>query len=217
VRRFEVGDIPMPMQVSLLRVLQEGEIERLGGKEAVKVDVRLLAATHKDLKKLVADGLFREDLYYRLNVIALNVPPLRERQGDVTLLATAFLKRFCDKHKKSIEGFDVDCLNALEQWRYPGNVRELENAIERAVVLCQERELRVGDLPEDMRKKVAPLVRVNEVRFRAGETTMEQLEHQAINATMAHTGGDKTRAAKLLGISIRTLYRRLDRDGAVGE
>jgi two-component system response regulator HydG len=209
----EVGDIPPPMQVKLLRALQEGEIERLGGQAPVKVDVRVVAATHVDLQERVKQGRFREDLYYRLDVVSLRVPPLREREGDVALLASTFLTRHAARHGRRIEGFEPRALWALSSWSWPGNVRELSHAIERAVVLCPEGSaLRFDDLPPVVRDAspgdVAAAERV--LHFRVGQMTLPQMERAAIDATMAFVGGDKVQAAKLLGLSLRTLYRRLD-------
>jgi two-component system response regulator HydG len=211
----EVGDIPLGMQVKLLRVLQEGEIERLGGAETVPVDVRVIAATHKDLRELVASGEFREDLYYRLDVISLEVPPLREREGDVPVLAMHFLKRFSDKHNKQVVSIEQSALDAMVAWSYPGNVRELENAIERAVVLCPSDTLRFDDLPAQFREGSGTVERAESgerIVFRVG-ARLDQLEHAAIDATLRYAQGDKKLAAKLLGVSLRTLYRRLEDRG----
>ncbi|MEN9723057.1 MAG: hypothetical protein RJB38_1043, partial [Pseudomonadota bacterium] len=131
----EIGEIPLQMQVKLLRALQERVIRRVGGNDDIKIDVRIVAATNRNLENAVKAGTFREDLYYRLNVILLETPPLRDRKGDVRLLAEAFLKKFCKKFSKELEGFEEQALLALESYRWPGNVRELENAIERAVAL----------------------------------------------------------------------------------
>lgn len=211
----EVGDIPLGMQVKLLRVLQEGEIERLGGRETVPVDVRVVAATHVDLAERVAEGRFREDLFYRLDVIRITLPPLREREGDVPVLAMYFLKRFAEKHKKAVVSLEQRALDALVSWSFPGNVRELENAIERAVVLCPGDALRLEDLPDAIKKNTGGAAETGDaITFRVG-TPLEQLERAAIDATLRHTGGDKQLTAKLLGVSLRTLYRRLgERDEA---
>ena len=205
----EVGDIPLGMQVKLLRVLQEGEIERLGGSETVPVDVRLVAATHKDLAELVREGRFREDLYYRLDVIRISLPPLREREGDVAVLAMFFLKRFAEKHRKPVVSIEQRALEALSSWSFPGNVRELENAIERAVVLCPGEALRLEDFPDGIKRNAGAALEAGDtITFRVG-TPLEQLERAAIDATLRHTGGDKQLTAKLLGVSLRTLYRRI--------
>lgn len=212
----EVGDIPMAMQVKLLRALQEGEIERLGGTSPVSVDVRVVAATNRSLKQRVEEGLFREDLYYRLDVISLQLPALKEREGDIPLLASYFLKRFSDKHQKKVLALEKAALDALQLWHWPGNVRELENAIERGVVLASESTLQVSDLPQPI-QNAASVINPNRsgptIQFRVG-STMEQLERAAIQATLRHTGGDKQLTAKLLGTSVRTLYRRLEDEDA---
>ena len=209
----EVGDIPPPMQVKLLRALQEGEIERLGGQGPIKVDVRVVAATHVDLRERVKDGRFREDLYYRLDVVSLRVPPLREREGDVAVLASTFLTLHAARHGRRIDGFEPRALLALSSWTWPGNVRELSHAIERAVVLCPDGSaLRFDDLPPAVRDASPGDAVVAEklLHFRVGQMTLPQMERAAIDATMAFVGGDKVQAAKLLGLSLRTLYRRLD-------
>lgn len=218
----EVGDIPLGMQVKLLRVLQEGQIERLGGGDPVRVDVRVVAATHVDLKEKVAAGQFREDLYYRLDVVNVDLPPLREREGDVPVLAMHFLKRFADKHNKPVVSLEQRALEALCSWPFPGNVRELENAIERAVVLCPGDALRLEDLPAAIREVFGhPQLPEGKDRitFRVG-VTMAQLERAAIDSTLRYAKGDKNLTAKLLGVSLRTIYRRLEspeRDDGVVE
>jgi two-component system, NtrC family, response regulator HydG len=220
----EVGDIPPPMQVKLLRVLQEGEIERLGGSSPVRVDVRVVAATHVDLKERVKTGAFREDLYYRLDVITLRLPPLRERDGDIPVLAMHFLKRLSERHHKKVNSIEPRALQALASWSFPGNVRELENAIERAVVLAPSETLRFEDLPAQLHGPSTTHpdgaaattsgtsgtsgTTGQTLTFRVGQT-LEQIERACIDATLRHTGGDKALTAKLLGLSLRTLYRRL--------
>jgi two-component system response regulator HydG len=207
----EVGEMPLPMQVKLLRVLQEGEVERLGGSAPVAVDVRVVAATHVDLHERVRRGTFREDLYYRLDVVTLRLPPLREREGDVPLLASAWLAIHSARHERTIDGIEPRALQALTAWRYPGNVRELSHAIERAVVLCPDGSpLRLEDLPPAIQEAAGVVSPVETLSFRVGHMTLPQLERAAIDATMGFVHGDKVQAAKLLGVSLRTLYRRLD-------
>ncbi len=155
----EIGDIPPPTQVRLLRVLQEGEIKRVGAADSVRVDVRVIAATHRDLPKLVKSGKFREDLFYRLNVINIPLPPLRERVEDVPLLAHHFLRRYAERLSKKVRSVAPEALELLSSYRWPGNVRELENAIERAVVLCRAETVLQGDLPPAITGRTAPLVR----------------------------------------------------------
>ncbi|WP_224369496.1 sigma-54-dependent transcriptional regulator [Hyalangium versicolor] len=207
----EVGEMPLSAQVKLLRVLQEGEIERLGGTQTVKVDVRLVAATNKDLQKEVAEGRFREDLYYRLNVVEIRVPALASRREDIPLLADAFLRRFAAKNSKSLRGFSEEALRILENYAWPGNVRELEHAVERAVVLARGEVLEASDLPESVRK--GPLGSAGQLVIPIG-TPMEEIERRVIHETLRHTKGDKTLAARLLGIAARTIYRKLEREAS---
>jgi two-component system response regulator HydG len=155
----EIGDIPLATQVRLLRVLQEGEIKRVGSADAIKVDVRVIAATHRDLPKLVKAGRFREDLFYRLNVINIQLPPLRERVEDVPLLSHHFLRRYADRLGKKVRSLSPEAIELLCGYRWPGNVRELENAIERAVVLCRSEAVTPPDLPPAVTGRTAPLVR----------------------------------------------------------
>ena len=207
----EIGEISPSVQVKLLRVLQEGEIERLGGKSQ-KIEIRLVAATNKDLRRAVAEGRFREDLYYRLNVIAVHVPPLRDRRDDIPLLADHFLGRFRQKNNKPVQGFTRAALDVLSDYDWPGNVRELENAVERAVVLSKASVIDVEDLPRELRSGGA-LVHAGAGRSLAIEigTPLEEIEMRVINETLKHTRGDKRLAAQLLGIATRTIYRKLDR------
>ena len=208
----EVSEIPLPMQVKLLRALQEGEIERLGGTGVVHVDVRVVAATQVDLRDRVQAGTFREDLYYRLDVVSMRLPPLREREGDIALLANAWLAIHTARHDRRVEGIEPHAWQALLSWTYPGNVRELSHAIERAVVLCPEGSaLRFEDLPPVIKQHAGgeqPFQ--GALTFRVGQMSLPQIERAAIDATMQFAHGDKVQAAKLLGVSLRTLYRRLD-------
>ncbi|MEW5848450.1 MAG: sigma-54 dependent transcriptional regulator [Myxococcota bacterium] len=205
----EIGDLPLAMQVKLLRVLQDGEIERLGGGTPRKVDVRIIAATHRDLKQYVAEGKFREDLFFRLNVITLYIPPLRDRREDIALLASHFFQRHCQKHNKPLRGLSSEALEALMAHPWRGNVRELENAMERAVVLCRGDTVQRADLPDEVANAVGPVPSAEELTFRVG-TPLAEVERQFIKATLAKCGDDKTLAARLLGISARTIYRRLE-------
>jgi two-component system, NtrC family, response regulator HydG len=202
----EIGDMSAQAQVRLLRVLQEGELERLGGTQVVKVDVRVVAATNKDLRKEVQEGRFREDLYYRLNVIEVRIPSLRERREDVMLLAETFVRRFAAKNQRSIKGFTDAARSTLENYAFPGNVRELEHVIERAVVLCRGELIDDGDLPESVRK--GPTGSASQIVIGIG-TPMEEVERRVILETLRHTRGDKNLAARLLGIAARTIYRKL--------
>ncbi len=212
----EVGEMSPAVQVKLLRVLQDGVVERLGGTQPVQVDVRIIAATNKDLAAEVRAGRFREDLFYRLNVVAVRLPPLRDRREDIPLLASAFLRRLAGKNAKPLTGFTTSALAALESYGWPGNVRELEHAVERAVVLSRGELVDEQDLPEAVRRAQtasgagAP---PGAIVIAIG-TPMEEVERLVIKETLRHTRGDKTLAAQLLGIAARTIYRKLDRDDA---
>jgi two-component system, NtrC family, response regulator HydG len=207
----EVAEMTPSAQVKLLRVLQEGELERLGGTQTVKVDVRLVAATNKDLSREVAEGRFREDLYYRLNVVEMRIPSLASRREDVPLLADHFLRRFAAKNSKPVRGFSPETLEILENYAWPGNVRELEHAVERAVVLSRTDTIEVTDLPDTVRK--GPVGHASQLVIPIG-TPMEEIERRVIHETLRHTKGDKTLAARLLGIAARTIYRKLERESA---
>jgi len=212
----EVGEMSSATQVKLLRVLQDGMVERLGGKQPVQVDVRIVAATNKDIAAEVRSGRFREDLFYRLNVIAVRLPPLREKREDIPLLASAFLRRLAEKHGKSLTGFTQEALEALETFAWPGNVRELEHAVERAVVLSRGELVGESDLPEIVRRShptAGAAASPGSITIAIG-TPMEEVERLVIRETLRHTRGDKSLAAQLLGIAARTIYRKLDRDEA---
>ncbi len=205
----EVSEIPKPIQVKLLRFLQEREFERVGGDETIRVDVRIVAATNRDLRAMVEDGTFREDLFYRLNVVRLDVPPLRARTSDITLLAESFLRRFAEEEEKSLDGFTDQALAALLEYPWPGNVRELQNAIEQAVVLAEGTRIEPGDLP------IAPVDQpaLDPVQLMVPGVTMAELERYAILKTLESVGGSPTKAAKILGISRRTIQYRLQAYG----
>jgi two-component system response regulator HydG len=202
----EICEISQQVQVKLLRVLQEGEIDRLGGKTE-KVDIRLVAATNKDLAQEVRAGRFREDLYYRLNVIAVQVPPLRDRCEDIPLLADFFLRRYADKNGKALRGIAQEAMERLSAHSWPGNVRELENAIERAVVLTKEQVIQSSDLPRDVAGESGAAA--GSITVPIG-TPLEEVERRLIHETLRQTKGDKRLAAQLLGIATRTIYRRLE-------
>ncbi len=206
----EIGETSPSLQVRLLRVLQEGEIERVGGQEVVPVDVRVLAATNKNLEDEVKAGRFREDLFYRLNVIQVQLPPLRARHGDVAILAEHFLRRFGEKNKKLVRGFSEAALKALDAYHWPGNVRELENTVERAVVLTRGEVVGLDDLPPAVAKAVGEERGPSDGVFIPFGTTLEEVERRLILETLQRCGGDKKTAARLLGIAARTIYRKLD-------
>jgi two-component system response regulator HydG len=209
----EVGEMSPSTQVRLLRILQEGEFERLGSNKTIKVDLRLVAATNRDLEKAVAEGRFREDLYYRLNVIHITIPPLRERVGDVALLANFFLRRYAKKNDKKVEGITSRAMDCLCKHEWPGNVRELENIVERAVVLSADNVIDIDDLPQKVVGAVenGPISTVDTrgIYLPVG-TTMEDAEMALLKETLKATGGDKNLAAKLLGVATRTIYRKLE-------
>jgi two-component system response regulator HydG len=201
----EIGDMSANLQMKLLRVLQEGEFDRVGGTRPVRVDVRVVAATNIELERAVAEKRFREDLYYRLRVIQIDLPPLRARKEDIPLLVEHFVRRYAAKNDKPITGLEADAMAALLEHPWPGNVRELENTIERAVVLAHGTRLRLEDLAPEMRRTAAPAT----VTFTLG-TTLAEIERRMIAETLRHTLGDKVRAAALLGITARTIYRKLE-------
>jgi two-component system response regulator HydG len=202
----EIGEIPMATQVKLLRVLQERAFERVGGNESISVDVRVIAATNRDLAADVREGRFREDLYYRLNVVHVEMPPLRVRGADVIVLANHFLRRFAEENHKPVQAFSDEARAKILAHRWPGNVRELENAIERAVVLCEGSTLGEDDLPVD----VAPL---SHGTLRIPGATMAEVERHVILSTLEATNGSTVKAAEMLGISIRTIQYRLNEYG----
>ena len=201
----EVGDMSLTLQAKLLRCIQEGEFERVGGTETLKVDVRLIAATSQDLLEAIAARRFRDDLYYRLNVISIHVPPLRERTGDIPLLIGHFIRKYTAETGRKIEGITQDCLEAMAAYPWPGNVRELENIIEQLVVMARAPLLRKEDLPATIRQEG----RRRDVMVLPVGTTLEQIEQAAIRETLAITDGNKEQAAALLGIHVATLYRKL--------
>jgi two-component system response regulator HydG len=203
----EIGEISPAVQVKLLRVLQDGKFERLGGTRTIDADVRILAATNKDLHKEVEERRFREDLFYRLNVINIRIPSLRERKDDVQLLALHFLRLYADKNNKPIDGFTEEAMLALTSYDWPGNVRELENAIERAVVFTNGKQIPLSVLPQNVSAFAESR---HSLTFKIG-TPLRELERKAIDITLQHTRGDKNMAARLLGIATRTIYRHLER------
>ncbi len=206
----EISELYPELQVKLLRVLEERKIMRVGGSDLLDVDFRLIAATNRDLEKEVAEGRFREDLYYRLKVVTLHIPPLRERPGDVPLLAEHFLTQFCEDHGKEPKRFSEEALEALARFAWPGNVRELKNQIESLVVFHQGDEIKARDLPYELRSGTAVPAGDGRVQPRSGPTrTMAEIERQAILETLERTGGHRAEAAKLLEIGLRTLQRKL--------
>jgi two-component system response regulator HydG len=204
----EIGEVSPAVQVKLLRVLQDQKFERLGGTRTIDADVRILAATNKDLQKEVEERRFREDLFYRLNVISIRIPSLRERKDDIQLLAMHFLKTYADRNQKKVEGFSEDAMLALTSYDWPGNVRELENAIERAVVFTSGKLVPLSVLPQNVSTFGESK---HSLTFKIG-TPLRELERRAIEITLQHARGDKNLAARLLGVATRTIYRHLERE-----
>jgi two-component system response regulator HydG len=204
----EIGEVPPAVQVKLLRILQEETFERLGSNKTVKVDVRIIAATNKDLAAMVKQGQFREDLYWRLNVISLQLPSLKERREDIPNLVQHFINRFSRKNGKEMKGLESKAMEILLGYEWPGNVRELENVIERSVVLDRDGIIGTDDLPADILSDSIPAM--ESVTIPLG-TPMEEVERILMEETLKRTKGDKGLASKLLGISTRTLYRKMDK------
>ena len=196
----EIGEMSANIQVHLLRVLEEKEFTRVGGNELVKVDVRVISATNRDVKQAVANGQFREDLYYRLNVVNIELPPLRQRREDIPLLAQHFLKKFAVENQKEITDFSPEATDFLLKYEWPGNVRELENAIERAVILAKNSCIEVADLSQ---QNLVP------THSTSPGTNLKQVEKTHIQDVLTETGGNYTKAARVLGISRMTLYNKI--------
>ncbi len=231
----EVGELPLSMQVKLLRAIQERCFRKVGGTEDVRVDVRIIAATNRDLEAGVAKGTFREDLYYRLNVIQIKTPPLRDRKGDVRLLAESFLRKFSERFKKELHAFEPDAMAALERYPWPGNVRELENVVERAVTLANGHALPLEGLPAAIlgavsaapsapRPSQAPApgagtgpLSLPSPEFSSGVLDLDRIlgdvERAYLQAALEAAQGNKTRAAELLSITFRSLRYRLKKLG----
>ncbi len=211
----EIGEMAPILQAKLLRVLQEREVDRVGGKEPIRIDVRVIATTNRDLTSLVKAGAFREDLYYRLNVIRLTIPPLRSRGGDIPLLVDFFCKRYGREFGKEGVRCGAAALKRLCAHSWPGNVRELENSVQRAVALCLDSEITVEDLFVAPASSDAAEERraLPEPDLPGSGTTMRDMERQLISRTLEKTGGNRTHAAKVLGISLRTLRNKLNEFG----
>ena len=208
----EVSEMPLSMQVKLLRVLQERELVRVGGEETITVDVRVIAATNKPLMKEIEEGRFREDLYYRLNVIALNVPALRDRREDIPLLANRFLTLFAEKNKKPVKGFSPQAMDSMLQYRWPGNVRELMNAVERSVVMSRHEYIDLEELPLEIKEGARVNDRNDQVPASSISSTdvpLAEIEKQTILRTLEAVEGNKSEAARRLGITRKTLHKKL--------
>ncbi|ATE59089.1 PEP-CTERM-box response regulator transcription factor [Thauera sinica] len=201
----EIGDLPMPLQAKLLRFLQERVIERIGGREEIPVDVRIVCATHRDLKTQISEGLFREDLYYRLAEIVVDIPPLRQRQGDAVLLAHAFVQRFSRENGRAGLALSDDAVSAIEAHAWPGNVRELENCLKRAVIMADGNRITADDLGLNPVEDEVEMLNLRQVR--------DEAERRAVLRVMARTNGNVARAAEILGISRPSLYDLINRFG----
>ena len=207
----EIGELTPSVQVKLLRFLQEREFQRLGGNQTIRSDVRIISATNRDLESKVADGTFREDLFYRLNVVVMNIPPLREKKEDISLLINHFVGRFSAENGKKIEGLSSEAMDLLLKYDYPGNVRELENIIERAVVIARDSVISVKDLP--FRKIPSQYPGSQKIKKGSLKDSIEELEQQLIEQAMGEAAHNQTKAAELLGISERMLRYKLKKYG----
>jgi two-component system NtrC family response regulator len=211
----EIGEMSLNLQVKLLRVLQEHEFQRIGGNKDIKVDVRILAATNKDLKEEVDAGTFRGDLYFRLNVVHIQVPPLRERRADIPLLTAHFIQKFAEKLGRRITQVDSDVMASLYRYSWPGNVRELENVIERAIVLCKNKVIKQDDLPAEI--KNSPETRESLDHLISWEKplaeTLDNIEEQIIRQALTKAGNVQAQAAKNLGISRSNLQYKMKKYG----
>jgi DNA-binding NtrC family response regulator len=204
----EIGEISQNVQIKMLRVLEDKTFERVGGEETLEVDVRVIAATNRDLKAAIDKGDFREDLYYRLNVVNMNIPPLRERKEDIPLLLAAFVKEFSQENGKNIEAIEPKARMVLYGYSWPGNVRELKNCIESAVVMSKSNIITVDDLPPHIRSDTDQ----GYVKVSMG-STLADIEREVIRATVAQQNGNKTKAAEVLGIGRKTLHRKIQEYG----
>jgi two-component system response regulator HydG len=204
----EIGEVPPAVQVKLLRILQQGSFERLGSNKTLSTDTRIIAATNKNLASMVKEGLFREDLYWRLNVISIELPRLKDRREDIPNLVQHFINRFSKKNGKAVVGIESKAMETLLKYEWPGNVRELENVVERCVVLDKDAIIGADDLPREL--TTTGINSMDSVTIPLG-TPMEEVERILMEETLKHTKGDKGLASKLLGISTRTLYRKMDK------
>ena len=202
----EIAHLPLDAQAKLLRVIEHREFERLGGRQTIEVDARLVALTNADLKNAVERRAFRDDLFYRLNVVQIQIPPLRERAADLDELSTGFLRTFAAKHGRVAKAFTPEAQQLLRAYDFPGNVRELANIIERAVIVSTNAQIEARDLPESTRVAAA------ERKRKAGRPTLAEVEAEYIREILASTKGNKTEAARILGISRKNLYERLARE-----
>lgn len=203
----EIGELELQLQAKLLRVLQEKEIERLGSNRKVPVNFRLISSTNRDLAQEITAGQFREDLYYRINVVNIKVPPLRERRDDIPLLTAEFVKEYCARERKSLQ-VSSEVMDIMQHYEWPGNIRQLRNIIERAAVLARGKTITVRDLPDELR-----LHTVRKAREDSFVRPLREMELEAVRAALLEVKGNKSRAAELLGISRKALYKRLKESG----
>jgi DNA-binding NtrC family response regulator len=208
----EIGELDIGMQAKLLRALQEREIRRVGGNRTIKVDVRVVAATNRDLRAMVADGRFRDDLYYRINVLSVDVPPLRERRDDIPVLIDYFLKKHTRNTSRLVRGLTPETRRLMLDYSWPGNVRQLESAIERAILLCEGDLITVEDLPLEVRQEARPITE-GAFKLPAEGISFEDVERSLIIQAMEQTDYNITKSAKLLGLTFRTLQYRLEKFG----
>lgn len=201
----EIGDLPFDLQAKLLRFIQERVVERIGGRQEIPVDVRIICATHQNLKQLITEGRFREDLYYRVSEITINIPSLKEREGDAVVLAKTFLDRFSEEQGRPIRGFDKEAIQAIESYDWPGNVREIESRIKRAVIMSDGPNITAEDLELDVSDTESLPLNLQQVR--------DEAEHAAIVRALNHTDANVSETAKLLGITRPTLYRLMEKYG----
>jgi two-component system response regulator HydG len=211
----EISEMSVAMQAKLLRVLQDREIQRVGGEEVLRVDVRVMAATNRDLKEEIEAGRFREDLYYRLNVVSLSAPALREREGDIPILAHHFLTTFAEKNRKRVKGFTPQAMDRMVRYDWPGNVRELINAVERSVILCRGEYVSDTDLPLSLRETPGPKADTLRAEVVGADLPLEEVEKATILKTLESAGGNKSEAARRLGITRRTLHKKLKKYGVM--
>jgi two-component system NtrC family response regulator len=202
----EIGDLSSPLQVKLLRFLQEREFYRLGSSKPLKSDVRIIAATNKDLEKLIKEEKFRLDLYYRFNVIRIGVPPLRQRREDIQPLVDVFIRKYSEREKKKVEGISAEAMNSLLNYSFPGNIRELENIIERAVVFCEGSFITSSELPLFLKEKKEEELAQEEKNLK---DKVRRLEIREIKTALMESGGVKSKAARLLGITERILNYKM--------
>ena len=209
----EIGDMALPLQAKVLRVLQEKEVERLGSHEKKRADVRVVSATHQPLEELMERGLFREDLYYRLNVISLHLPPLRERPEDIILLSNFFLEEFTAKYGKEIQGFSREVRDFFLRYSWPGNIRELRNLVESMVILSRKRVITEESLPVSLREKTPGPSASSSSPHREDSLSLESGEKDLIRQALDKTGGNRAKAARILGIARSTLYNKMEKYG----